>query len=429
MRSLDAAYPPDWHVTTIEANTSSPLPDVQAAVTAALSSPLYTLPLRQMARRTMSVCIVFTDATQACPDKVLVPALLRELALAGVPEERITLLCGTGMHQPSTFEEKIAKLGADVALRYQVIDHDAQNTASLANLGTVGRPHLNLPADVPVFVNRLAAEADLVVATGSVEPHPYAGYSGGGKPVVIGCGGEATISATHSPAFLDDPRMRLGRVAANPYQAVIREGAKRAGLDFVLNVVSDADRHVTAVQAGNPVAVHEQLVASAMRLYEVPVPHQYDVVVAGVTTPRDENLYQAARAPIYVGLSPTPVVREGGVVITPARCPDGPGRAPNEQRFFDRLSRASDLRTMLDDLRRSGIQAGEQRAYTLAQVLVKHTVIIVGAECPDVVRDCKMVPAATMDEAVSIAHRIVGDQASALVLPRALQTLPVVGGY
>jgi nickel-dependent lactate racemase len=177
------------------------------------------------------------------------------------------------------------------------------------------------------------------------------------------------------------------------------------------------------------VAVHEQLVTSAMRLFEVPVPQQYDVVVTGVTTPRDENLYQAARAPIYVGFSPTPVVRQGGVVITPARCPDGPGRAPNEQRFFERLSRASDLRAMLDDLRRNGIQAGEQRAYTLGQVLVNHTVIIVGAECPDVVRDCKMVPAVTMDEAVSIAHRIVGDQASALVLPRALQTLPVVGGY
>jgi len=429
MRGLEATYPPSWHVTTIEANTSSPLPDVQAAVTAALASPLYTLPLRQMARRTMSVCIVFTDATQACPDKILVPALLRELALAGVPEEHITLLCATGMHPSSTFEEKIAKLGADVALRYQVMDHDAHNPASLANLGTVGRPHLNLPADVPVFVNRLAAEADLLVATGSVEPHPYAGYSGGGKNVVIGCGGEATISVTHSPAFLDDPRMRLGRVAANPYQAVIREGAKRAGLDFVVNVVMDADRQMAAVQAGNPVAVHEQLVASAMRLFEVPVPHQYDVVVAGVTTPRDENLYQAVRAPIYVGLSPTPVVREGGVVITSARCPEGPGRGPHEQRFFDRMSQASDLNALLSDLRQCGIQAGEQRAYTLAQVLVGHTVIIVGAECPDVVRDCKMVPAATMDEAVSIARRTVGDQASALVLPHALQTLPVVGGY
>jgi len=428
MRLLDAAYPPNWRVTTVEANPSSPLPELHAAVEAALASPLYTLPLRQMARRTMNVCIAFTDATRACPDKVLVPALLRELAIAGVPEERITLLCATGVHRPSTFEEKVAKLGADVTLRYKVVDHEARNPALLANLGSMGRPHMSLPADVPVFVNRLAAEADLLIATGTVEPHQYAGYSGGGKTVVIGCGGEATIAATHGPAFLDDARVRVGRVASNPLQAVIREGAKRAGLDFVVNVVLDGDRQAVVVQAGNPVAVHEQLVAFAMKLYEVPVPRQYDVVMAGIASPKDENLYQATRAPTYVGLASMPVVRQGGVIITSARCPEGPGRGPGEKRFFERLSQAGDLSVMLEDLRQHGLQAGEQRAYMLAQVLLKHTVIMVGAECPDIVRDCKMVPAATMDEAVSIARGIVGDQATALVLPNALQTLPVVTG-
>ncbi len=428
MHVLDTTFPPSWRVTTVEANPSSPLPDLHAAVEAALLAPLYTLPLRQMARRTMSVCIVFTDATRACPDKVIVPSLLRELAAAGVPDDRITLLCATGMHRPSTFEEKVAKLGADIALRYQVVDHEAQDPTLLANLGSLGRPHMNLPADVPVFINRLAAEADLLISTGIVEPHLYGGYSGGGKTVVIGCGGEATISATHGPAFLDDARVRLGRVASNPFQAVVREGSKRAGLDFVVNVVLDGDREPVAVQAGNPVAVHEQLVAFAMKLYEVPVPQDYDVVVAGVSHLRDENLYQATRAPTYVGLASTPVVREGGVIITPARCPEGPGRGPGEQRFFERLSQAGDLAAMLDDMHQHGIQAGEHRAYMLAQVLLKHTVIIVGAECPDIIRDCKMVSAATMNEAVAIARGIVGDQASVLVLPHALQTLPVVGG-
>ena len=148
--------------------------------------------------------------------------------------------------------------------------------------------------------------------------------------------------------------------------------------------------------------------------------------MAGIGGPKDVNLYQATRAPTYVGLASKPVVREGGVIITPARCPEGAGQGPGEQRFYETLSKAGDLRALLDDLRQRGAQAGEQRAYMLAQVLLKHTVIIVGSERPDVVRACKMIPAATMDEAVTIARGIVGDHASALVIPHALQTLPVV---
>jgi nickel-dependent lactate racemase len=420
------AFPPGWRVTHIENNPSTVLTDLPGAAAKALLAPLGSRPLRQMASRSMRVCIVFTDATRACPDQILVPSILRELAAAGVPNDNITLLCATGMHRPSTFEEKIAKLGADVALRYRVMDHEAQNLPGLANLGTVGRPHLNLPVDVPVLANRMAAEADLLIATGVVEPHQYAGYSGGGKTVTVGCGGETTINTLHGPAFLEDPRVRLGRVAANPFQTAVRNGAQRAGLRFVSNVVLDGDRGAVAVQAGDPVAVHDQLVEVARRLYEVPVPQQYDVVVAGIGGPKDVNLYQASRAATYVGW-PQSLWREGGVIITPARCWEGAGQGAAEQRFYEALSNAEDLRALVDDLRRHDAQAGEQRAYMVAQVLLKNTVIIVGSDCPEAVRACKMIPSATMVEAAAVARGIVGDSASALIVPHALQTLPVVG--
>jgi len=374
------------------------------------------------------VCLVFTDATRACPDHILVPSILSELAAAGVPNDHITLLCATGVHRPSTFEEKIAKLGVDVALRYQVTDHEAQSLLGLANLGTMGRPHLDLPVDVPAWVNRLAAEADLLIATGVVEPHQYAGYSGGGKTVTVGCGGETTISTLHGPAFLEDPRVRLGRIADNPFQTAVRDGAQRAGLRFVSNVVLEGDRGAVAVQAGDPVAVHDQLVEVARRLYEVPVPQQYDVVVAGIGGPKDVNLYQASRAATYIGLASKPVVHEGGVIITPARCWEGAGQGAGEQRFYEALSNAVDLRALVDGWRRRGTQVGEQRAFMVAQVLLKNTVIIVGSECPEAVRACKMIPAATMQEAVAVARGIVGDSASALIVPHALQTLPVISG-
>ena len=421
-------FPRGWRVTHIENNPSTLLADLPGAVARALLSPLGAPPLCKMASRSMRVCIVFTDATRACPDQILVPSILRELATAGVPNDHITLLCATGIHRPSTFEEKIAKLGADVALRYKVMDHEAHNLPGLANLGTLGRPHLDLPVDVPVLANRLAAEADLLIATGVVEPHQYAGYSGGGKTITVGCGGELTINTLHGPAFLEDPRVRLGRVAANPFQTAVRDGAQRAGLRFVSNIVLDGDRGAVAVQAGDPVAVHDQLIEVARRLYQVPVPQQYDVVVAGIGSPKDVNLYQASRAATYVGLAAKPVVRQGGVIITPARCWEGAGQGAGEQRFYEALSKADDLHALVDDLRKHGVQAGEQRAFMVAQVLLKNTVIIVGSECPEAIRDCKMIPAATMEQAAAVARSIVGDSASVLVVPYALQTLPVVSG-
>jgi len=420
------AFPPGWRITTIEAAPSAPLPDLRTAVEEALAAPLDSLPLHKIARRSMHVCIAFTDATRACPDAVIISTILRELSAAGIPDENIVLLCATGMHRPSTFQEKIAKLGVDLALRYKVVDHEAQNPAVLVNLGTVGRPDLDLPADVPVLVNRLAAEADLLIATGVVEPHHYAGYSGGSKTVTIGCGGEVTISTTHSPVFLDDVRVRLGRVDSNPFQTTMREAARRAGLTFIVNVVLDSNGRATAVKAGNPISAHDELTALAQQLYQVPVPGQYDVVVAGIGGPKDANLYQATRAPTYIGLAATPLVREGGVIITPARCPEGAGQGSGEQRFYELLSKANDLSALLEDMRQRGIQAGEQRAYMLAQVLLKYTVIIVGSDHPNIVRECKMIHAATMSEASSIARGIVGDNASVLVIPHALQTLPVV---
>ena len=425
---MEASYsfPPGWQVTTVESHSSQPLADLSKATEAALASPLGCAPLREMARRCMNACVVFTDPTRACPDQVLVPAILKELAAASVAHKNITLLCATGMHRPTTFEEKVAKLGVEVAVLFAVHDHEAQNPDALTNLGSVGRPEINLPIDVPMFINRTAAEADLLIATGVVEPHQYAGYSGGGKTITVGCGGEATIASTHGPVFLESRRVRLGRVANNPFQWAMREGARRAGLKCVVNVVLDSDRRAVAVQAGVPNAVHDQLVAFAKTLYEVPVSRQYDVVVADIGGPKDVNLYQVTRAATYVGLAAMPVVRKGGVIITPARCTEGAGEGAGERHFYEALSSARDLRQLLNDLRQRGTRAGEQRAYMVAQVLLKNAVIIVGSDCPDLVRECKMIHAETMDEAVSIARGIVGDPALVLVVPHALQTLPVV---
>jgi nickel-dependent lactate racemase len=395
--------PPGWFLTTIGPNRSTPLPDLRLAVEAALAQPLQAPRLRDLASNHARVCIVFTDATRACPDHILVPAILRELASAGVPDDYITVLCATGLHRASTREEKIAKLGADVVERYQVVDHDAM-----------------LEFD-PYLAGR-----DLIIATGVVEPHQYAGYSGGGKTVVIGCGSESTIELTHGPQFLDQPGVRLGQIDGNPFQQFVREAAQTIGLKFVVNVVLDGEGRAIAAQAGDPIAVHDALVAVARSVYEVPVPRQYEVVIAQVDPPKDVNLYQASRATTYIGLSATPPISPSGVIIVAARCPEGAGTGRGEQRFFTTLSQASDLQELLAEFRRSGCQAGEQRTYMLAQVLLEHEIVVAGSLCPAVIRACHLIPAASIDEALVYARRRCGVAAHVLYLPHPLQTLPIV---
>ncbi len=400
---LAVHLPPDWSLTTIEPNPSVPLPDLRLAVEAALARPLQSPRLRDLAPPHARVCLVFTDATRACPDQALVPALLRELEEAGVPDDRITLLCAVGLHRPSTRAEKIAKLGAVVVERYRVVDHDA------------------LPAVHPYL-----AGSDLIIATGVVEPHQYAGYSGGGKTVAIGCGSEATIGLTHGPQFLDQPGVRLGQIDGNPFQQFVRAAAQAIGLKFVVNVVLDGEGRAIAVQAGDPIAVHEALVAVARSVYEVPVPRRYEVVIAQVDPPKDVNLYQASRAATYLGLSATPPISSSGVIIVAARCPEGAGLGRGEQRFFTALSQASDLQKLLAEFRRAGCQAGEQRTYLLAQVLLKYEVLVAGSLCPEVVRACHLIPAASIDEALMFARRRCGAVAQVLYLPHPMQTLPIV---
>jgi len=427
--------PPGMHGTVVESKKVPPIAGVEAAIAEALAKPVNSPPLRELARPGDTVCIVFTDITRASPDHLLAPALLAELAAAGVRDGDITLLCGIGMHRPSTPEEKVIKLGAEAAARYRVIDSEPQNPAALADLGVTETCPEPCPepsrrdsrrSGIPLSVHRAAHEADLLVATGIVEPHQYAGYSGGRKTVAVGAAGEAMIAYTHGPQMVDHPGTRLGRIEGNPFHEAISEAARRAGLRFILNVVLDDHKRVAAVRAGEPTAVFLELVAFAKKLYEAPVPQRYDVVIGGVGFPKDANLYQASRAASYLFFAPTPVVKPGGFLVIPARCQEGAGEGVGEQRFLEKMRDARDMSSLLEELRRTGYPPGAQRAFIMAKVLEEARVVIVGSECPDLVKACKMIPAETMEEALALAARELGEELDVLIVPHALLTLPVV---
>lgn len=417
---ISFAMPGGVDATLLRPSAGAPLADPAAAAREAVLRPIGAPPLRELARDARSVVIAVTDATRACPDDLLVPPMLAELAAAGVPDAAITILVAVGTHRASTDAEKREKLGDAIVDRYRVIDHDAADDANLVAIAEG-------PGGFPVRVNSRVAEADLVLATGRVEPHQYAGFSGGGKTITIGCAGEDIIAYTHGPALLDQPGTRLAKLAGNPFQEMVRRVARAARVRFVANIVMDDENHPVEIAYGAPEAVQDHLAVTATAISTVGIPAQVDIAIAGVGYPKDANLYQASRAASYLQFAPTPVVRDGGVIVIPAECPEGAGEGAGEQRFLAAMNVPGGTAEVIRRARAEGIRPGEQRAYVMALVLEKIDVVVAGVADPDAARAVGFIPAADMDEALAIATRIAGTPARALVIPHALLTLPIIG--
>jgi nickel-dependent lactate racemase len=372
----------------------------------------------------MRVTIAFTDATRACPDELLIGQLFRSLGDLGINLSDVTLLCATGLHRPMTADERVTKLGAALAGWTRIVNHRAQDPAALVHLGEID--------GLPVVVDRQCVETDVLIATGVVEPHQYAGYSGGAKTVVIGCGGEATIQATHSAALLDQPGTRLGAICDNPFQQFVRRAGKLIGLQYVVNVVLDDAGRILAAAEGEPNAVHDALVDQARSIYEARVHRPAHMALAGVPAPKAANLYQASRAATYLALADYTPLLPGAPILLPAAIPEGAGQGAGERRFFETLSQAQSPAGLVDALRRDGFPAGAQRAYILAQVLMRHPIIVVGAAHPEVARACHMLAAGDMQAGVTLAENLARAQFNMapdeplnfLIVPDALLTLP-----
>ena len=392
---------PDSDVTVAEPPGSEPVEDVRAAAATALDSPLGP-PLSARARDGLDVAIVVTDVTRATPDEALLDVLLERLVSAGVEREEVTVVVGLGLHRPMTDEELETALGphADLA-----VNHDPD---AAVRVGTVD--------DVPILVHPAVATADLVLSTGMVEPHQYAGFSGGAKTVVIGAGGEPFIRYTHGPGMLSRPGVRLGRVEDNPFRAAIDEAGTFAGPDFCLNVTHGPDG-ILGVAAGNPGAVVDRLAGVARDALAVEVEDDYEAVVAGVGAPQDANLYQATRAATYVALGAHNPLRVGGRIVVPAALPEGVGEGTGEQRFYEWLSSASDAPSLYEEMQ-DGYEAGAQRAFVVARVLRDHEIWITNSDHPEVVEDCLMHPDDDVADAVESGSDV-------LVVPDALNTLLV----
>jgi nickel-dependent lactate racemase len=353
------------------------------------------------------VAVVVTDVTRAVPERALLDALVTEFDAADVPRERLTVVVGLGLHRPLTDDELVDRLGplADLA-----VNHDP---AAAVGVGRVDAPG---GEEVAVEVHPAVAAADRVVSTGMVEPHQYAGFSGGAKTVVVGAGGEPLIGYTHGPALLSREGVRLGRVDDNPFRETLDRAGDVAGPEFCLNVTHGPEGLLGAA-AGRPRAVVRDLAAVARDALAVPVGDGYDAVVAGVGAPKDANLYQASRAATYVILGAHNPLRPGGRVVVPAALPEGAGEGTGERRFHEWLAGADSPEALYGAMR-EGYEPGAQRAFVLARALLDHDAYVTDSAHPDLVEECLMEAREHVAGAVEPGSRV-------LVVPDALHTLLV----
>ena len=375
----------------------APHGDVVAAVEAALA-PLLPLP-------DGPVAVVFPDLTRPFPHRVVLPAVLEALARAGVADERLRLLCATGTHRQATDAEMRDLVGDDLVDRFGVHDHDATDTAAHAEVGTVD--------DVPVLIDRAYLDCPTRVVTGFVEPHFFAGYSGGPKAVCPGLAATSTVLEAHSPARIADPAATWTVLDGNPVHEFVRAAVELAPPTLSVDVTINAAREVTAVFAGPLPTTHREACAFVQRTSVIELDEPFDVVVtSNAGSPLDRNLYQAVK-----GMSAADrVVREGGLIICAAQCGDG---VPDGE-FADLLAAARTPRDLVD----SPSAQDQWQAQVLGRILARAAVGLHSTLPDDVVVGAQLEPVADVSAAVRAAVSRYGSRVG--VLPEGPLTVGVV---
>jgi nickel-dependent lactate racemase len=392
----------------------TPAADAERALARAFASPLGAPGLAQLARGARRIAIAVPDGSRPCPTPRILRAALAELTAAGADLPDVTVLIGCGLHAPTTPADKALLVGGDLVARCDVVDAHAIESP-LVELGFTTQ-------GAPVTLDRRVADADLAVTVGVVEPHLYAGFSGGVKGVVIGCAGEATIAWTHRPAFIGSHGVELGRLDGNPFQETLREAASLTPLAFAVNCVLDDAGELVDAAAGSPGTVQDHLAAAHRPAWLRPVPGRFDVVVAGVHDPKSRDLYQASRAATYLALTTAPALAEDALVVLCAELPEGVGRGPAE-RNCARLLSAATPRDLVERGLREPLGPGGQRAWVLARVLERYRLGIVGARRSRELVSLGLAAFATVADAVEDHERRLGRRARVLAVADATATV------
>lgn len=378
----------------------------------ALEHPVGSPRLRTLAEGKRKIVIVTSDHTRAVPSKITLPLLLKEIR-SGNPDADITILIATGLHRPTTEEEQRRMFGDAIVDHEKIAINNAFAPEQFVELCT-------LPSGAVFQVNRLAAECDLLVTEGFVEPHFFAGFSGGRKSILPGICSERTVNENHSYKAVSHPRSNSGMLKDNPIHADMLCAAKAVNVQFIFNVALDGEKKIVAAWAGDLEKAHEAGVAFIRQWSQCPVVTGDIVITSNGGYPLDQNLYQSPKAMATAEAC----AGEDGVIIMCCSCCDGMGGA----HFGQLIQRGTpdEIDRYLSSIPPEKTIPEQWCTQVCVRVLRKHPVILVTTFLShDEVRKANMIPASTPDEALEIAYRLKGEQASVVVIPDGVSVLTV----
>lgn len=411
---LEVALPDD-RTTIIEPSHQPGLPDERAALLEALEAPVGSPALSAQVTPETDICIVFTDITRATPNDRLIPWLLDYLERAGASRDRITLLNGLGTHRPNTREELEKLLTPEVVANYRVLNHEPENVNACVRFGETRN-------GAPVLINRHLVNAQLRIITGFIEPHFFAGFSGGPKGIMPGVCHADTVMSNHGAHHISHPNAAFGITEGNPIWEEMRDIALRPGPSFLVNVALNEKREITGIFAGDLIAAHkvgiEFVRESAMQKQAAP----YDIVVTTASGyPLDQNLYQGVK-----GMSAAArIVKPGGTIILAAECSQG---LPHQSHFEKLLHRAKSPAELIAIVSTPGFREIDQWSAQIQAVIQQKAEVLLYSALPEeAVRKAHLTPCT--DIAATVAERLAALPPSArvAVLPQGPLTIPYLG--
>lgn len=401
---------PEAVTTVIEPGHAPPLADERAAMLAALANPIGTRPLREWLSPGAKVCVSFSDISRATPNERIIPWLLD--FLADVPRENITLVNQTGTHRPNTREELERMLTPEVVANYRVINHECENPEMLRQVGVTRD-------GTPALLNRHVVEADVRIVTGFIEPHFFAGFSGGPKGIMPGTAGLETILTNHGAKNIGHPNAAFGITEGNPLWEELRDIALMAGPSFVINVTLDTARRITGVFAGDLLAAHREGCGFVRRTAMREVSGLFDIVVTTNSGyPLDLNLYQSVKG-LRAGAR---ILKPGGLLIIASECREGvPSGSPCDT-LMRGAANASELLTRIES---PGFRAPEQWQPHIQAMIQRDAEVLIHSSIPDdTLRAVHLTPCHDIASAVRERLDRLGPTARVAVLPHGPLTIP-----
>lgn len=374
-------------------------------VNKALDHPSGSATLEELVQGRKNMVIITSDHTRPVPSKVTMPILLKRIRKAN-PDIDIKILIATGFHRPDTAEELIHKFGQEIADHEVIINHLSEDENSVVRVGT-------LPSGGELWLNKLAMETELLISEGFIEPHFFAGFSGGRKSVLPGVASAKTVMANHCSEFIASEYARTGVIYNNPIHKDMLYAARQAKLAFILNVVIDSEKNIINAFAGDSEQAHAEGCKFVMDLASVKAVKADIAITSNGGYPLDQNVYQSVK-----GMTAAEAVcKEGGVIIMVSACNDGHGG----KSFYENMANAKSPEEVLNRVMKTGRNEtipDQWEFQILARILKKHTVILVSDLCdPEMIKKMHMQHAYTFEEALKRAFEIKGSDADITVIP------------